>query len=197
MKEDFVEMILHKYCQLIKELLGKKCKQVLEIGVLHGGSMILLQNSDFKSHFVGLDCFSYYGRSTDPHSGIQVTKENAEKNINKYNKKGHTFTLIECDSHSKEIEEKLIKEYGKMDLIFIDGDHSFKGCQQDFSLATKLSKSGTIVVFDNWSCYGYLNTPNELDVKNAVLKHPDFKLYRQIGAFGQKGNEDLFVIEKF
>ncbi len=45
------------------------------------------------------------------------------------------------------------------------------------------SNPENIIVFDNWSCYSNFNTPNELDVKNAVLKHPDLKLYRQIGAF--------------
>jgi len=181
---------------VIKELLGVKCKKVLEIGVLHGGSMILLQNSDYKSDFVGLDCFTYYGLNKDPHSNVIVSKENAEKNIKKFNKKGHTFTLIECNSQSKEIEKKLIEEYNNFDLIFIDGDHSFEGCQKDFTLAVKLSHPGTIIVFDNFSCLGSIVKKNDLNVKKAVMEHPSLNLFRQVGKFGKKGKEDLFVIEK-
>jgi len=42
-----------------------------------------------------------------------------------------------------------VKEFGKYDLIFIDGDHSFKGAKEDFDISLKFSHPNTVIVLDN------------------------------------------------
>ena len=37
---------------IVKELLGDKCKRVLDIGTLWGGSIITMMQSEYKSHFL-------------------------------------------------------------------------------------------------------------------------------------------------
>lgn len=170
---------------VIKELLAEKCKNVLEIGVLHGGSMILMQNSKYISHFVGVDIFSYYGNKVDIHSNTVVTEENTRNNIIKYNVNGHTFDLINGDSTSTEVRKKLEK-YDKFDFIYIDGDHSYEGCQNDFELADSLSHIGTIIIFDNYRCTGH-----NLQVKKAVHESRILSNYNIIGQLF-----DIFIIQK-
>ena len=45
---------------IIKELLGDKCKRVLDIGTLWGGSVMTMMQSKYKSHFITIDFFNGY-----------------------------------------------------------------------------------------------------------------------------------------
>ncbi|MCH9632910.1 MAG: hypothetical protein S4CHLAM6_12550 [Chlamydiae bacterium] len=65
--------------------------------------------------------------------GSYVTKERKSR-----------FTQLIGNSHDL-VASKLIDDYGQMDMIFIDGDHSVKGVQKDTELALEiLKKNGTI-----------------------------------------------------
>jgi len=41
------------------------------------------------------------------------------------------------------------KAFGKYDLIFVDGDHSFQGAKEDFEMALQFSHDNTLIVIDN------------------------------------------------
>lgn len=65
--------------------------------------------------------------------GSYVTKERKDR-----------FTQIIGNSHDL-VASVLRNEYGQMDMVFIDGDHSVKGVQKDTELALEiLSENGTI-----------------------------------------------------
>ena len=55
--------------------------------------------------------------------------------------------LLDGDSHSNETKDKLIKLLnGKdIDLLFIDGDHTFDGCKLDFDMYGQLVRPGGII----------------------------------------------------
>ena len=42
-----------------------------------------------------------------------------------------------------------VEGFKKYDLIFVDGDHSFKGAHEDFEVALRFSHSDTVLVLDN------------------------------------------------
>lgn len=60
-----------------------------------------------------------------------------------------TMTDDEIRQANEQIISERVKDFKKYDLIFIDGDHSFKGAKEDFELALKFSHKDTVLVFDN------------------------------------------------
>jgi len=59
------------------------------------------------------------------------------------------MTDAEIEFKNTEILNERTKPFGKYDLIFIDGDHSFDGAKQDYEMALKFSHESTVIVIDN------------------------------------------------
>lgn len=78
--------------------------------------------------------------------------------------------IINGYSNEQVIKDK-IKSIGKFDLIYIDGGHDYDCVVSDILLTKDISKIGTLVVFDDCSCFkglrGDLFSGHE-DVCNAV-----------------------------
>lgn len=69
--------------------------------------------------------------------GSYIAAENRER-----------FTQLIGNSHEITAHD-ILKKFGKMDLVFIDGDHSLKGVQKDTELALgMLSEGGTLCWHD-------------------------------------------------
>lgn len=74
----------------------------------------------------------------------------------KYNDPGIVFPEFrnmspeEIREKNEEILTKRTSSFGgKYDLIFIDGDHSYIGANEDFKIALKFSHKNTVIVIDN------------------------------------------------
>jgi cephalosporin hydroxylase len=146
----------------IKEQLGDFCKTYLEIGVLHGGTMSLLMQSKFKTKFIGIDNFNYYGRNVDDKCNIVLSLNHAKANIDSFNKNNYKYRLIEGDSTKDKIYDSVKNE--NIQLLLIDGDHTYKGVTNDFILYSPLVEKGGMIFFDD---YGHTAWPG---VKEAVDK---------------------------
>jgi predicted O-methyltransferase YrrM len=69
-------------------------------------------------------------------------------------------------------------EFNKIDLLFIDGDHSIKGCQLDFDLySPKIIKGGFIAFHDFYETRDKLG-PTYV-IKNSLLHSTHFEFYAQ------------------
>ena len=62
-------------------------------------------------------------------------------------KHGQRIHVIRGNSQDRKIIEKVIRTFGSrgLDLLFIDGDHSFAGVTKDFELYSKLIRPGGII----------------------------------------------------
>lgn len=92
--------------------------------------------------------------------GSYVTKERRSR-----------YTQIIGNSHQINPKE-FVQQYGKMDLVFIDGDHSAKGVHLDTLLAERiLSEFGTICWHDANPKERYMAVRNYLEdkIKKAVV----------------------------
>jgi predicted O-methyltransferase YrrM len=64
-------------------------------------------------------------------------------------RRGQKLFLLRKDSHSPDTlaSVKQILQGRKLDLLFIDGDHSFEGVRADSEMYMPLVRSGGLVVF--------------------------------------------------
>ena len=124
----------------------EQCKNYLEIGSHYGHSLMTNLQSNYETKYMGIDLFNRWGDGT-----IINMKRLVELNIKKFNKNNYQCKLIQGDS--KNIKTlNIVKKYFNegIDLLFIDGDHSYKGVLDDFELYFPLVNSGGYIVFDDY-----------------------------------------------
>ena len=161
---------------------SRDVKVYAEIGVLYGGSMIEQMKSEKECFFIGIDPFTgYYGNSYDPHRSVDLTEhlDIVKKNLTDNNPHGHEWELIKNPSNDAVEELKsLLAPYLLIDLLFIDGDHSYQAVKDDFENYKDLIAADGILVFDNYK------DPNWTEVETAVIDI-------------MKENTDYFIKEEF
>lgn len=61
----------------------------------------------------------------------------------------HRASLIEADSHAPATKAQLCEmlQDGRVDVLFIDADHSYEGVRQDFEMYSPLVRQGGLVAF--------------------------------------------------
>jgi cephalosporin hydroxylase len=146
-------------------------KVYAEIGVLYGGSIIEQMKDPNECIYIGIDPFTgYYGKEHDPHRNVTLTDHIGivKKNIDTNNPNNHNYKLIKGNSESEEVlnqvKELTEGEVGKIDFLFIDGDHSAEGVERDFYNYFPYVSQGGLILFDNY------NDPSWTQVKPAVDK---------------------------
>lgn len=131
--------------QRLVELLGdRKPMNVLEIGTCHGGTLWLwCQLAHPHAQIVSVDL------PDGPYGGGYPTS--AVPKLLSYGNDHQWIQLFQGDSH----DEKMLKSVKgflagrKIDLLFIDGDHTFEGVKRDWVMYSPLvSEEGLIIFHD-------------------------------------------------
>lgn len=122
--------------------LPEKPKRVLEIGTAKGGTLwIWCQLCDPEALIVSVDLpgGDFGGGYTDEDLPRLASYPTAPQRLK----------LIRGDSHQPEMLEAVKKVFGdeKLDLLFIDGDHTLEGVTQDWEMYSPLVKTGGLVLF--------------------------------------------------
>lgn len=120
-------------------------RQYFEIGSASGGSGRFLQDHVGFHHFTSMDD----GNHPDAH--YQETNLVTVPD----------FQQFLGDSHSQAAKEYMAKRYttDRIDVAFIDGDHSVEGVKQDFELALPYCRSGAwVLLHDTVACDGVERT---------------------------------------
>lgn len=125
-------------------------KNGLEIGSFEGASAVWLM--DHRPELT-LTCIDIFGPAFDDVTGKY--EQRFERNVAEYGDR-----IIKLKGKSVEVLQTLPKNQA-YDLIYIDGDHSYKGAKADAENAYPLLKQGGILIFDD-----YDNA--EFGVKRAV-----------------------------
>ena len=139
-----------RYAQLLLLVLLKKPKSILEIGVYTGkrSKEMLMAANVFSNNieFYGFDLFENFKDKIlkEEFSKKPLKKKFIESKLAKYGKinlyKGFTYKTL----------PKFIKRNKKIDFIFIDGGHSIKTINNDWSYVKKVMHKKTIVIFDDY-----------------------------------------------
>lgn len=137
----------------------------LELGVLHGGSLIataLLKNSlGHKGCCVGVDLFDgWYGNEND-RSGMPVNLKMVKDNITAFGLEN--VELVQTDS-------KNFEPLDKYSVVYVDADHTESGCWRDWLLAK--SCSTRFVIF-----HDYLLIKGVTKACERAMDDPNWKVY--------------------
>jgi predicted O-methyltransferase YrrM len=127
--------------QLLKIIQLEPPKYILEIGTSNGGTLFLLSRvAAGDGCIISIDLpFGQYG------GGYPAWKRLFYKSFAQTNQ---IIELIRADSHNPATREIVatILQNNKIDLLFIDGDHTYEGMKKDFEMYEPLVKVGGIII---------------------------------------------------
>ena len=127
-------------------------KSYLEIGVHNGSSMSYVVTNDKPIKCYGIDLFDdTYGHYLKD----KISLERTTLNISKNNFKSEV-ELIKGNSTNNDTINELKKklEGNKIDVLFIDGDHSYEGVKKDFLNYSDFVRSNGLIILDDFNLNG-------------------------------------------
>lgn len=135
--------------EMVQEFLkNERIENVLEVGTYRGGTAMLWANivSSYNGRVTCADMNFNWGRFQD-HGYVGTDLINYDRQV--YN--GTSFekyiTELQGDSHNIEFINK-VKDHAKtVDILFIDGDHSYEGVKQDFENFYSTVKLNGYIIF--------------------------------------------------
>jgi len=102
--------------------------------------------------------------------------------------------LLETDSHSPQTLDRLTRILSglPLDLLFIDGDHSYRGAKRDFVMYSQLVRKGGIIAFHDVLHH----TDPSIGVERLWTELKDRYATKEIVHNGEKGWGGIGVIFK-
>jgi predicted O-methyltransferase YrrM len=128
--------------QFLRTLEAEPPRAVLEIGTARGGTLFLLTRvSAPDALLVSVDLrHGQFGGGYPPWRA---------RLYQSFARKGQRVELVLGDSHASGTRERIRRLLGgrALDLLFIDGDHTYEGVKQDFADYAPLVRPGGLVAF--------------------------------------------------
>lgn len=115
----------------------RRPKSILEIGTLHGGMLfVLCRLADPSATIISSDLTETFSR------------HNRRPLMRLFPRNGQSLHLLRADSHAASTLAQVGKLLSEpLDLLFIDGDHSYGGARKDFEMYGPLVSSGGLIAF--------------------------------------------------
>jgi predicted O-methyltransferase YrrM len=124
----------------------------VEIGCYAGGSAcLMLQRPNTKVISIDL--------------GSPIPESIVYTNISKLNKYNNQYNYLKGNSQTYDMVDRLKELIDEIDILFIDGDHSYQAVINDFILYEGLVKNGGYIIFDDYrdeGCPGTKQAVNEI-----------------------------------
>ncbi|MGH9467964.1 MAG: class I SAM-dependent methyltransferase, partial [Terriglobales bacterium] len=128
-----------RFAELVAEL---RPRRVLEIGTCKGGTLcVLCRLAAPDATIVSLDLpGGAYGGGYDAKRALVFRA---------FPRRGQRLHLVRGDSHLPQIRERVARALGgePLDLVFIDGDHSYAGVKADYEMYSPMVRAGGVVAF--------------------------------------------------
>lgn len=137
-KPSQVKYEITKLLELLKDL---KPKTILEIGTERGGTLFLFTSiADPEATILSVDLLGGPFGGGYPEWKIPLYQSFARNE--------QKIKLLRGDSHNAKTFE-LVKTTldGKVDFLFVDGDHTYEGIKKDFEMYSPLVREGGLIAF--------------------------------------------------
>ncbi len=132
----------------------------LEIGSFIGASACFIAAAiNQQTKLICIDTWENDAMS----EGKRDTKKEFDDNTNTYKDK-----IIKVQGYSTKVIADVTTITTKIDLLFIDGDHSYEGCKADWDLYSPYLKSGSCVIFHDIGWAEGVNKVIEDEVKSKL-----------------------------
>lgn len=141
----------------------------LEIGSYCGASGSLVLTHPKKVNAICVDTFE------------EASTETVRANFDMFKNMQSTFEFVVGDSKSIETLDKVKSKINCVDLFYIDGDHSYQGCLDDFLNYCDLVSSGGYIVFDDYNDVHY--SPQVKHAVDFIVSDFLFDQFEVIGCF--------------
>ncbi len=150
MRSEEPEMLVHFVSKLPEN------PTIFEIGTFRGLSAVLIAKSR--------NCFII---TIDPHIGIEnsslgSTEEMARANFKRFG--------VETQIHHQKISSQDFNLNCEVDMLFIDGEHSYKGVSHDYYKFQKFVKKGGYIVFHDYEFKDIKNFCDSLGAQAIIHK---------------------------
>jgi predicted O-methyltransferase YrrM len=127
------------FCKIIRQ---NRPEIVIEIGTARGGTLFLLSRISLNYSTI---------ISIDLPTSTFAEKINSRQDIffKSFALSNQTVEIIKGNSHHRETLNKVktILQGRQVDLLFIDGDHTYEGVKKDFQMYSPLVKDDGIIAF--------------------------------------------------
>ena len=161
-----------------------------EIGSYCGASGSLVLSHNKKVSAFCLDTFS------------EAPIDLVERNFKKFKNPNSEFSFIVGDSQTEEIIDNVKTIVKDVDLFYIDGNHTFEGCVNDFLNYNDLVKNGGYIAFDDYHDVEY--SPQVKHAVDFIISDLTYGQYEVIGSFrnsfktypSEMPYNNLFIIRK-
>lgn len=175
--EFVITMNLRQSAYLFGLIRRMQCGKVIEIGRQWGGSTLLIAAAmQGRGRFWSID---------DPHRlqydlevrGRRLARPVEHQVADVCGRLGLQAEILVDDPRKIEVET------GEVDLVFIDGDHSFDGAMSDFERFGLRTRVGGAVLFDDAVHDDFSEPSHTADVKRVVrevARRGDFRLARTV-----------------
>jgi cephalosporin hydroxylase len=130
---------LAEYARIVAE---QRPSAALEIGSFRGGTLFVLTKlANRHATVISLDLpASWFGK---------ICRWAQTPIFHRFTQNGQRLHLLRADSHRHETLSKVSKLLNgrRLDVLFIDGDHTYAGVRADFEMYAPLVRPGGIVAF--------------------------------------------------
>lgn len=134
--------VKHELINFLKLVKNNEPKYILEIGTANGGTLFLFSKiSNDNAEIISIDMpGGGFG------GGYPLWKIPFYNSFASNNQKIHLLRLNSHDQSTLENVKNIIGDR-KIDLLFIDGDHSYDGVKSDFDMYKSLMRNNGIIAF--------------------------------------------------
>jgi predicted O-methyltransferase YrrM len=172
--EGIISMNIRQVAYLFGVVRAMVPARVLEIGRYKGGSTLVIAAAmGGRGRFWSIDIAGAGHHLESPGIGRPI----ADQVKDACTRWGLSVDVLVADSRTVEIET------GALDMVFIDGDHSYEGAKGDFERFGRRVRVGGAVLFDDCFDDGFFRVPHTEGVGRAVdeiLAGSEFRLVKRV-----------------
>jgi len=131
-----------EFVSLLRLLKRRKLRTIVEIGTAQGGTLYAwCKIATLDALIISIDL------PGGPFGGGY--RLNDVKKFRKYKWQKQNLYFLRKDSHIQETKDRLVEilDGRKIDFLFIDGDHRYRGVKKDFQLYSSLVKQNGLIAF--------------------------------------------------